>query len=260
MNESAFVSSFEIVLVERQHYHTAGHISFSKPCIGYLLKGSGEFLYRGNTYIANKGDLIYIAPGTKYYSVWRGNPEISFYSIHFSYSNHAAFQNYRFQILKNYHCLLPDKIFSTYSTDRMESIALFYLLLSDIYKQMTVEEKNPKFASVEKAIEYIENNYSSDISVSMLSDMCHLSEPRFYALFREVTEVSPINYKHNIMIQHALNLLGNSDLSIEEISREVGFSSSNYFRTVFHKITKMTPKQARAYRSKENNDAYYGYL
>ncbi|MEE1048063.1 MAG: helix-turn-helix domain-containing protein [Clostridia bacterium] len=44
------------------------------------------------------------------------------------------------------------------------------------------------------------------------------------------------------MIQHALDLLSNTTLSIEEISSKTGFSSPNYFRTVFLKLTGSSPK------------------
>ena len=47
------------------------------------------------------------------------------------------------------------------------------------------------------------------------------------------------------MIQHAIELLANTDMTVEEISRRVGFSSSNYFRKIFIKLTDKTPKELR---------------
>lgn len=47
------------------------------------------------------------------------------------------------------------------------------------------------------------------------------------------------------MVQNALDLLAHTDLTIEEISSKVGFSSSNYFRKVFFDITGKTPKEVR---------------
>jgi len=47
------------------------------------------------------------------------------------------------------------------------------------------------------------------------------------------------------MIQNALHLLSSTDMTIEEISEECGFSSSNYFRKVFKNITKASPKELR---------------
>jgi AraC-like DNA-binding protein len=47
------------------------------------------------------------------------------------------------------------------------------------------------------------------------------------------------------MIQHALDLLTHTDMTVDEISQSTGFASSNYFRTVFTKMTGKTPKEVR---------------
>lgn len=240
------VSGYLINKFQYQYNHTAGCvISFPRPCIGYVLHGTAEFLYRGNTFFARSGDLIYIAAETKYYSVWSGLPKIEFYSIDFSFSSNYAFSDYRFQILKHFPRDLFDKMYAYFSTDPLASAAHFYLLLSDIYKKMKREAYFAKSASIEPAIQFIEEHYTENITVNQLSKLCGFSEPRFFVLFREATGVSPIAYKHNIIVQHALDYLSFTDLTIEEISDKLGFSSSNYFRKIFYKITKKTPKAVR---------------
>ena len=94
-------------------------------------------------------------------------------------------------------------------------------------------------------MEYIEKNYQAPFSVRQLSELCHISESGFFKLFKEATGVTPIAYKHNIMIQHAISLISNTSMSIEEISTAVGFPSSNYFRKVFARFTDKTPKELR---------------
>ena len=47
------------------------------------------------------------------------------------------------------------------------------------------------------------------------------------------------------MIQNAIELLSNTNMTIDEISLKVGFSSSNYFRKIFTKLTDKTPKELR---------------
>ncbi|MBQ6908170.1 MAG: helix-turn-helix transcriptional regulator [Clostridia bacterium] len=78
-----------------------------------------------------------------------------------------------------------------------------------------------------------------------MAELCHISESGFFKLFKAVTGVTPITYKHNIMIQHAIDMISNTSLSIEEISGLVGFPSSNYFRKVFADMTGTTPKKLR---------------
>ena len=63
------VSSCEFNLLKFGGTHAVGfEQNFERPYIGYINKGSAQFLYKGKSYLAGEGDLIYIAKGTKYYS------------------------------------------------------------------------------------------------------------------------------------------------------------------------------------------------
>lgn len=241
-----YIRQFSITKYSFLHMHTSGSLlSFAHPCIGYLKKGYGKFFYKGNIFYANEGDLIYIAKDTKYYSMWFGKPEIIFYSINLSFSPSYAFYDYRFQIVENYPCNLLDEMYSNYDASPLLSIANLYMLLDDLYPKMQAEDTAIQFTTIEPAISYIEDNYATPITIDKLSKMCHCSKSSLFHLFHAATGVSPIAYKHNTMIQYALDMLVHTDLTIEEISQRTGFSSSNYFRTVFLKLTGKTPREVR---------------
>ena len=247
MTSDTLISKYEILHLQFQNTYTFGStLIYENPCIGYIKKGSAQFLYRGKTYNSNEGDLIYIAKGTKYYSVWTGTPEIEFYSINFSFVKPYSFYEYRFQVIKNYPSVFFDNMYNSYNSDLYISISYMYRLLSDIYKRMTAEATVSRSKiSVQPAIDFIENNYNAPLSIKTLSTLCHSCSSGFFKLFKSATGVTPIKYKHNIMIQNALDLLAHTDLTIEEISEKVGFSSSNYFRKIFFDITGKTPKEVR---------------
>lgn len=246
MFSDTLVSYFHYTLFEYNRTHTSGStVLFVRPCIGYVLKGSAQFLYKGQNYYAFEGDLIYIAKGTKYYSVWTGDPEVKFYSIDFSFAKPYSLYEYRFQIVENYPRVLFDKIYETFGST-FECMPYFYSLLSDIYTKMTAETAvSASVTAVQPAVDYIEEHFSEEVSISGLSALCHMCESGFFRQFRRATGVTPIAYKHNIMIQNALDMLSHTDLTIEEISARVGFSSSNYFRKVFFDITGKTPREVR---------------
>lgn len=132
-----------------------------------------------------------------------------------------------------------------YETSYFLSVSYSYQLLDDIFKRLNTASKPISYTTIEPAIEYIENNYAKGISIDTLAGLCHCSESGFFKLFKKSTGVTPIAYKHNIMIQHALDLLSHTTLSIEEISSQTGFSSTNYFRKIFIKLTGKTPKELR---------------
>ena len=246
MDKKYLIASYSILKLNFTHTYTMGQIiHFAHPCIGYVLKGTGKFLYKGKTYYANAGDLVYIAQGTKYYSIWHASPVVEWYSIEFSFSSYRTFYDYRFQIIRNYPRELFDKMYSTYEDKPLLSTAYLNIMLDDIYKKMTLEKASVQFKNVEKAINYIEDNFNKEISISTLAQLCSYSESSMYKLFKAATGVTPITYKHNIMIQHALDLLHNTELSIDEISNRVGFSSVNYFRKIFFALTGKKPKDLR---------------
>ena len=65
MVSGILVKSCSVELLSFKNIHSAGtFLSYDHPCIGYIKKGAGKFLYKGTSYFAEAGDLIYIAKGT----------------------------------------------------------------------------------------------------------------------------------------------------------------------------------------------------
>ena len=96
------LSDFAIKLLTYDKMRARKYITFSNPCIGYLLHGTAKFWINGQCHTAEEGDLIYIAAETEYYSVWIGEPQVQWYSVSFAFTDPLAFSDFRFQILKNY--------------------------------------------------------------------------------------------------------------------------------------------------------------
>ncbi len=219
-----------------------GQHNFKNPFIGYLLKGEGEFLYKGKKHFAKEGDLIYIAAGTRYYSLWKGFPEIEFYSLDFAFNVNSAYSEYRFQIVKDFEVDFFHKMYK--ASNNLEFMSALYSMLFELYPKMKTEQifKN---SSITPALDYIENHFKEDISVNTLASLCNLSESHFFTLFKRQTGLSPIRYKHSLLVQNAIDMLTLTDKTVEEISEELNFSSSNYFRKIFISVTGHTPKEYR---------------
>ncbi len=242
----SYIYDFDIRKIVHGKLHiNQNEITFSKPCIGYLLKGRGEFLWQGKKYTAEKGDLIYIAAGTRYRSLWMGEESVEWYSLSFSFVLPSAYSGYKFQILRDYPTELFDKMYNTFSDSKLKSVGYLYFLLDDIYSKLTVTHTCAKRTMLSKAIKYIEENYTEKIKISELARMCSCSESYFYNSFKEVIGVSPITYKNNIAVQQAIRYLDETMMSVEEISNMLGFSSPNYFRKIFISIIGKTPTELR---------------
>jgi AraC-like DNA-binding protein len=105
-------------------------------------------------------------------------------------------------------------MYRCYESSPFISISHFYQLLNDLYKKLSKTKLDTPYLTVEPAIQHIEDNYDKPISVKNLAKLCHVSESGFYKLFKKATSVTPIAYKHNIMIQHAIDMLSNTYASI----------------------------------------------
>ena len=246
MSKKIIITNYDIKNYQHQNIYSAGpDRHFKHPCIAYIKSGYAQFLYKGKTLYAYEGDLVYIAQGTKYTSIWYGSPDISWNTIIFDFKSQYDFCEYEFQVLKNYPAELVDKMYDSYNDSYMLSISYFYQLLNDIHKKLKSIPEHISNTTIAPAIDYIENNYSQNISISTLARLCKCSESGLFKIFKSSTGVTPVAYKHNTMIQHALELLSNTDLSIEEVSSKVGFSSSDYFRKVFFKLTGKRPKDLK---------------
>jgi len=102
-----------------------------------------------------------------------------------------------------------------------------------------------EFKIISKGIQYIEDNFSSDKSVTELAKMCCVSETCFRRLFKKYSGVSPVEYKNRIRISKAKQLLSSSKLTIAEIVDILGFYDKAYFSRTFKEKTGVTPKEYR---------------
>lgn len=97
-----------------------------------------------------------------------------------------------------------------------------------------------------RAIEYIDENLRSRLSLSALADAVALSPGHFAHAFREATGVAPHRYVLERRVERAKEFLRQSDLPITEIADRVGCSSHSHFSVLFHRVTGLTPRQFRA--------------
>lgn len=101
--------------------------------------------------------------------------------------------------------------------------------------------------TVEMIIQFIENNYQKQISLSILSKHCNLNEHYISRIFKEETGENYLAYLNKVRINEAKKLLGDTNLKIYEIAEATGFSSQVNFNYVFNRIEGISPS---AYRDK----------
>lgn len=96
-----------------------------------------------------------------------------------------------------------------------------------------------------RAIEYIEKNYTNEISIDELCKELNINKCYFCNIFKKETGYTFINYLNNYKIEKSKKLLKNQNLSLLDIAIAVGFNNQSYYSTVFKKITNKTPLEFR---------------
>lgn len=98
---------------------------------------------------------------------------------------------------------------------------------------------------IRAAFEMIDQSPGRRITVGELARACRLSRTTFSETFRRVVGLSPHAYMSRKRISAACDLLRASDQAIADISRQLGFSSSQYFASAFKRIEGLTPAEYR---------------
>jgi two-component system, response regulator YesN len=98
---------------------------------------------------------------------------------------------------------------------------------------------------IDKIKLYIEKNYDKVFNLNDISKIVFLSPKYLSKLFKSETGVNFNEYKLNIKIKYAIELLNNTGNNIEQIAYKLGYKKPESFIKIFKKITKLTPTEFR---------------
>jgi len=125
------------------------------------------------------------------------------------------------------------------------AMSKLYELLLHFIKSTTPKELRMIYAKILPAKEYIDQNWAKEISIPHLASLCCLSTSYFRHLFIKAFNASPTEYRNNLRVLHAKDMLLQGFYSVSEISFACGFDDPNYFSRFFKKETGLSPKSYR---------------
>lgn len=117
--------------------------------------------------------------------------------------------------------------------------------LNTLIDQVEAVKQNRNSDVVGKIHDYVNRQFSKDITLEMAAEEVALSPQYLSKLFKEEFGMNFIDYITSKRISYAKELLRNGSMSVKEISRKSGYSDENYFCRLFKKVTGLTPKQYR---------------
>jgi len=113
-------------------------------------------------------------------------------------------------------------------------------LITPKIKQLEITSVDQQM--VNDATKYVEDNLdNTDISVETLSADLNMSRVQLYKRLLSVTGTTPSEFIRTIRLQHAEQLLRQSQQGVSEIAYQVGFNNPRYFSKYFTEMYGVTP-------------------
>jgi transcriptional regulator GlxA family with amidase domain len=113
-------------------------------------------------------------------------------------------------------------------------------------------QKNHDDELIKKAQHFIEHNYKEKITVDNLASTLALSRRHLERRFKKATTNTVVEYMQRVRIEAAKMSLETIRDNVNEVMYNVGYTDTKAFRTVFKKITGLSPVE---YRNKYSKNA-----
>lgn len=218
----------------------------SRPSFTFLYIEKGEYIYRfkNEKITVISGETLFLPRGSNYeYEVVSENAHC--FQVEFNIK--ASGEEFNFDkpfiigsdkkedIEKHFSSLLAN--FRDGQKGFLKSYAIVLYFLTLVNSQ--IEEYKSK---IKPAIEYIEQNYTLDFSVSHLAHVCKISESQLRRLFQSELGVSPLKYRNSLRIKEACALLKSGELNVTEVSEILKFDTPYAFSKAFKNELGCSPK------------------
>jgi len=126
----------------------------------------------------------------------------------------------------------------------LDRIGAAALILRYLFATLRASQRNRRTAPsprMQRCLDYVERHPAEALSVPQLARLVRLSPSRFKVRFREEVGLPPREYvlRHKLAVAQAR--LREPGAAVTAIAHELGFSSSQYFATVFRRFAGLSP-------------------
>lgn len=115
-----------------------------------------------------------------------------------------------------------------------------FIKMIDELKELTIEAEE---SGLDKAVKYINENFSKEISLSDVAKHSYLSESYLSRRMKKVLGIGFAEYITKLRIEKSLELLKNPNAKIMDVAIKVGYQDYRYFSQIFKKYTGYSPSE-----------------
>ncbi|MDR6725058.1 AraC-like DNA-binding protein [Paenibacillus amylolyticus] len=111
-------------------------------------------------------------------------------------------------------------------------------------QEIELRSQEPLKQVVERTMQYIDDNYSNDISLEACADLEQMTPYALSKAFKQISGMNFIDYLTQVRMETAKKLLRETSMKINDVASAVGYQHS-YFNRIFKKQEGSTPSQYR---------------
>ena len=228
---------------------------------------SGQITYeceKGNIYTMDEGQFVLFSPKSQHTVTEYANKPVRL-SVTFVADENGYLYNelsnkefYRGSMTKNMISDIEEILKETEHRDFFSQTAIknhILNLICEISRSVGLNEarKTAERGSdmrVDMIKQYINDNKNILLTCKDVAEQCHFNVKYINRVFKNKTGETLLEYIHKVKIKDAEKLLDNEKLSLEKISRQLGFANEYYFNSFFKRYTGIAPGQYRKLKIK----------
>lgn len=231
----------------------------------YVAGGAGEAILEGKKFRLAPGDLVVVNPGTLHEE--RSDAKVPLRLIFLAIRDFAVpglpagcLSQEKYRVLSCGEYQYKMDIYLRELLQETSSQIEFYQEISQglvsalLVLVMRLIRINPEDEAAlsqecQKIKEYLDQNFTSLITLDSLSETVYISKHYLSHLFKEQTGISPIKYLTSKRMEKACELLSETELPVSEVSKAVGYENPLYFSQVFKRVYGISPVKYRMGRA-----------
>ncbi len=148
---------------------------------------------------------------------------------------------------ENPESILPYTIMAENPQNRGRTVSELYdwlhSILSDVTRYVSEKRKAREIDVIQEAKNYIDANFSEDLSLARVAGKVYMSPTYFSALFKSKTGENFSDYLTRIRMEYAARKLSDHSFKTYEIAGTFGYKNPRYFSEAFKKYYGMTPSE-----------------
>jgi len=250
--------------------------------IMYIYSGKTKIQVRDRVLSAKAGDLVVVGPNLYHRILYKASDDVRLVSMNFQpevarsgkmageeeyylspflcqgsdfphvISNSENLPQEVFSHIVNIHKELPARTLLSRMAIRtylkMILFILFKYYANHFGSREMLYQERKNLQRLQPVFELLEENFSQPIKVQDAARCCAMSASHFMRFFKMTVGQTFRSYLISFRVAKAQHMLINDEVSLAEISQEMGFCSQSYFGEVFKALVGTTPRTYRCRR------------